>query len=85
MKLNNPSELADYIKQHRKKLGRTQTDVASHIGMKQKTISAIENSADTSRIRTLFKIAHELGLSVELQPKLDSDNIQDKPSWDQEW
>lgn len=85
MKLNNSKELADYIKQQRKKLARTQTDVASHIGLKQKTISAIENSAGTSRIDTLFKIAHELGLSVELKPKLDSDKPQDKSGWDQEW
>ncbi|PHS54147.1 MAG: transcriptional regulator, partial [Alteromonas sp.] len=57
MKLNNSKELADYIKLHRNNLARTQTDVAEHVGLKQKTISAIENSAGTSRIDTLFKIA----------------------------
>ena len=69
MKLNNSKELADYIKLHRNNLARTQTDVAEHVGLKQKTISAIENSAGNSRIDTLFKIAHELGLSIELKPK----------------
>lgn len=86
MKLNNSTELADYIKLQRKKQNRTQTDVAEHVGLKQKTISGMENSAGSSRIDTLFKIAHELGLSVELTPKretyIDKSN---KLSWDQEW
>ncbi|MDN3652319.1 helix-turn-helix domain-containing protein [Thalassotalea ponticola] len=86
MKLNNSKELADYIKMQRKKLQRTQTDVAQHVGLKQKTISAIENSAGTSRIDTLFKVANELGLSVELKPKQENtgDGAQNS-SWDQEW
>lgn len=86
MKLNSSKELADYIKLHRKKLERTQTDVAEHIGLKQKTISAIENSAGNSRIDTLFKIAHELGLSIELKPKQENESGQKTESgWDQEW
>lgn len=86
MKFNNSKELSDYIKLQRKKLNRTQSDVAEHVGLKQKTISAIENSAGTSRIDTLFKIAHELGLSIELKPKHSSASSQKKDSgWDQEW
>jgi HTH-type transcriptional regulator/antitoxin HipB len=86
MKLNNSKELAQYIKLHRKKLARTQANVAEHIGLMQKTVSAIENSAGSSRIDTLFKIAHELGLSIELKPKhsLSNDNKEDR-NWDQEW
>ena len=86
MKLNNSKELAEYIKLHRNKLNRTQTDVAEHVGLKQKTISAIENSAGTSRIDTLFKIAHELGLSIELKPKhLNESGHKTGSGWDQEW
>jgi len=86
MEFNSSKELADYIKLHRKKLDRTQTDVAKHVGLMQKTISAIENSAGTSRIDTLFKIAHELGLAIELKPKHSSQCDPKKGSgWDQEW
>ncbi|MGY0642860.1 MAG: helix-turn-helix transcriptional regulator [Paraglaciecola chathamensis] len=86
MKLNNSKELADNIKLHRKKLSRTQADVASHVGLMQKTISAIENSAGSSRIDTLFKIAHELGLSIELKPKHAAQSVhKESTSWDQEW
>jgi HTH-type transcriptional regulator/antitoxin HipB len=86
MKLNNSKELADYIKLHRKKLSRTQADVADNVGLMQKTISAIENSAGNSRIDTLFKIAHELGLSIELKPKQENESGQKTESgWDQEW
>ena len=86
MKLNNSKKLAAYIKLHRRKLARTQTDVASHIGLMQKTISAIESSSGRSRIDTLFKIAHELGLSIELTPKhaLPKDH-KERSGWDQEW
>ena len=85
MKLNNSRELADYIKLQRNKQNRTQTDVAEHVGLKQKTISAMENTAGNSRIDTLFKIAHELGLSIELTPKRDPDGKDEKSKWDQEW
>ena len=86
MKLNNSKELADYIKLQRNKQNRTQMDVAEHIGLKQKTISGMENSAGSSRIDTLFKIAHELGLSIELTPKHETDEDKNKESkWDQEW
>lgn len=86
MKFNNSTELADYLKLHRQKLDRTQTDVAEHVGLKQKTISAIENSAGTSRVDTLFKVAHELGLSIELKPKHANESSRKKGSgWDQEW
>lgn len=86
MKLNNSNELADYIKLQRKKQNRTQTDVAEHVGLKQKTISGMENSAGSSRVDTLFKIAHELGLSIELVPKVTAEFNKNKASnWDQEW
>ena len=86
MRLNNSKELANFLKLQRKRQERTQTDVATHIGLKQKTISSIENSAGTSRIDTLFKVAHELGLSIELLPKQEENSSdQKKPNWDQEW
>ena len=85
MKLNNSKELADYIKLQRNKQSRTQTDVAEHVGLKQKTISAMENAAGSSRIDTLFKIAHELGLSIELTPKQHNKKTVNKSEWDQEW
>ena len=59
--------------------------MAEHIGLMQKTISGIENSAGSSRIETLFKIAHELGLSIELTPKHNNDEKREAPMWDQEW
>jgi len=85
MKLNNSKELADYIKLQRNKQSRTQTDVAEHVGLKQKTISAMENTAGSSRIDTLFKIAHELDLSIELTPKQHNNKTVNKSEWDQEW
>ncbi len=85
MRLNNSRELADYLKLQRKMQSRTQTDVAEHVGLKQKTISAMENSAGSSRVDTLFKIAHELGLSVELTPVHEGDGSSAQSQWEQEW
>lgn len=86
MKINNSTELANYIKLYRSQdQKRSQSDVAEYAGMKQKTISAIETTAGTSRIETLFKVAHELGLSVELTPNKDIGTSCDKPQWEEEW
>lgn len=82
MKLNNPNELSSYIKTQRKTVKRTQENVADKIGLKQTTISSFEKSCATSKIETLFKIAHELGLVIEVSTKAERDN---QKGWEEEW
>ena len=82
MKINTANDLSLLIKSERKKQHRTQADVSSNIGIKQPTLSAFEKQSAQSRIETLFKIVHELGLELHLSSSKDivSDN-----EWTEEW
>ena len=67
-----PSQLAAALKSSRKARGVTQQLVASQVGLLPKTVSALENSPDTSSIESLFKLLSALGLEMVLRTKDDT-------------
>lgn len=82
MKVNTANDLSLMIKSERKKQHRSQEDVSSSIGIKQPTLSTFEKQSANSRIETLFKIVHELGLELHLSSKKDF--VKDG-EWTEEW
>ncbi|STY29664.1 DNA-binding transcriptional regulator [Legionella wadsworthii] len=82
MLIHSPQELAIVIKNQRKKLNLSQAEVADLVGLKQKTISAIENNPENMRLSTLFKILSALRLDLKAWPK---DNTNMTNQWNNEW
>lgn len=70
--IHTPSQLAAALKSRRKTRGMTQQLVASQVGLLPKTVSALENSPDTSAIDSLFKLLSALGLERVLRTKDDT-------------
>jgi len=70
--IHTPSQLATALKSGRKTRGMTQQLVASRVGLLPKTVSALENSPDTSSIESLFKLLSALGLEIILRTKDDT-------------
>ncbi len=58
--------ICDQIKDSRKKIGLTQTDLAEKAGLSQQTISFVEQGYVNISIRTLKKIAGALNLKLVL-------------------
>ncbi|MCL1077056.1 helix-turn-helix domain-containing protein [Parashewanella spongiae] len=83
MKLNSPAELSSFLKAQRKQLKRSQADVCEKIGLHQPSLSSFEKQSDQSKIETLFRIAHELGLEVHLQTQHET--VPDARQWTEEW
>lgn len=83
MLIHSPHELALLIKHQRKKLQLSQTDVGALVGLKQKTISAIENTPDNVRLNTLFRVLSALNVDMKLTPKQPSSSS--TTAWDDEW
>ncbi|KTC88723.1 helix-turn-helix domain-containing protein [Fluoribacter dumoffii] len=81
MLIHSPHELALLIKSQRKKLKLSQAEVAELVGLKQKTISAIENNPENIRLSTLFRILSALGLDFNAAPKNEPITNQ----WNDEW
>jgi HTH-type transcriptional regulator / antitoxin HipB len=64
-----PSQLGAVLRGHRQTLALTQREVASKVGLLQKTVSAVEIDPSSSSIATLFKLLSALDLEMVLEPK----------------
>jgi HTH-type transcriptional regulator/antitoxin HipB len=83
MILHSSKDLAIIAINQRKKLGLTQSEVASRVGLKQKTISAFETRPESVMLLTAFLILSALDLKLDLITKNESFA---KPiKWSQEW
>ena len=57
--------LRNHVKQHRARLNLTQEDLGSRLGVRRQTILAIEKGQYVPSTLLAFKIAKELGMSVD--------------------
>ncbi|GKW49744.1 helix-turn-helix domain-containing protein [Halomonas sp. NCCP-2165] len=86
MKITSPEMLAQSLKNARRDRHLTQQATAELIGIKQATVSSIENHPERSRIETLFKLLSALELELHLSERASADDAtSDDHSWDQEW
>ncbi|AHE67536.1 helix-turn-helix domain-containing protein [Legionella oakridgensis] len=83
MLIHSPYELAMLIRSRRKKLKLTQKEVSDLVGLKQKTISAIENNPENIKISTLFRVLAALETNIKLLPKNEPGETKDQ--WNDEW
>lgn len=61
-----PIQLGAIIQDARRRQGMTQQQLASLIGLQQKTISAIENDSAGTKLDTLFRIFGALDLDIKI-------------------
>lgn len=64
-----PSQLGAVIQTHRLGKSLTQTEFASLAGTQQKTISAIENGNQGTKLDTLISVIAVLGLDLQIVPR----------------
>jgi len=83
MLIRSPKELALLIVNQRKKLKLSQTEVGNLVGLKQKTISALENKPESTQLDTLFRVLSALNLDIQLLSKDEIPTI--KTKWKEEW
>ena len=83
MKVNNAVELSSLVKSQRKKVKRSQRDVALKVGILPQTISGFEKHSHNSKIDTLLKIIHELDMELHL---VEKDQMPaEVEQWTEEW
>jgi len=58
-------KLDNHIRQHRARLELTQEELAERVGVRRQTILAIEKGYFIPSALLAFRIAHELGVSVD--------------------
>lgn len=69
MVISTTDMLAEVIRDRRIRRSLNQEQVGQLVGIKQTTISALENHPERSRVETLFKILSALGLELHIADK----------------
>ncbi len=64
-----PKQLAQALKGWRKNRMLTQADAAGQVGLRPKTISALESKPETSTLSSFFKLLSALDLELVLRDK----------------
>ena len=64
-----PLEIRTAIRRARTEQGRSQSDVARHVGLTQKHVSNIESGKVVPRFDTLLELAWSLDLDVVIVPR----------------
>ncbi len=73
-----PSQLGALIQSERLRRNMTQQQLANLIGKQQKTISAIENGSDGTKLDTLLTLIAKLNLDIQIVPRQSKPlNIED--------
>lgn len=64
-----PRQLGAILQSERLRQGLTQSELASRTGAQQKTISAIENGSEGTKLDTLLSVIASLGLDMQIVPR----------------
>lgn len=73
-----PSQLGAIVQSERLRQAMTQSELASLAGTQQKTISAIENGREGTKLDTLLGVIASLGLDLQIVPReRDGKSIED--------
>ncbi|WP_045412642.1 helix-turn-helix domain-containing protein [Vibrio owensii] len=85
MYVNYPSALANWIREARQNIGLTQKQVSELSGLRQATISKIENDPASCTIETLLRLARVYQLELHLLPVLAMGEAYKHEISKQEW
>lgn len=69
MRINNTKDLSAALAEQRKRLNKTQAEIADLTVLRQATISKFENSTDNITIKNLFKLLSALNLEIHITEK----------------
>jgi HTH-type transcriptional regulator / antitoxin HipB len=69
-----PAQLGAALKSARVRRGLSQTDAASNVGLKQKTVSSLETVGARTTVDTLYKMLSALGLELVVREKNRGEN-----------
>ncbi|MEE4637596.1 MAG: helix-turn-helix domain-containing protein [Wenzhouxiangella sp.] len=67
--VRSPKQLGAALRRFRRDRKLTQTQLASRAGLRQATVSQVENGLETVKLKTVMDLVHALDLEFVLQPR----------------
>lgn len=83
MKITTPNMLAAAMREQRKKRKLTQAQTAEQVGLRQATVSEFENTPESTKLETLFKILASLDLELHVAKR--GATLNEGKVWNKEW
>ncbi len=83
MIIHSTKELAEYVKDYRKRKRLRQAEVSDRVGLRQMTISAFESKPESTKLETFFRLLSALDLELHVMPK--GTKTKDEQGWNEEW
>lgn len=74
--------LVGTIKERRRDKALSQREVGRLVGVRQATISKLENNPDGTRLETLFRVMSALGIGLYVEDKFAPEK---NSGWKEEW
>jgi HTH-type transcriptional regulator/antitoxin HipB len=65
----DPKQLGNVIRRTRKRLGLNQAALGARTGLRQETISLIENGNPSSKLQTILSVLQALDLEFQVAPR----------------
>jgi len=73
----NPKQIGTVIRRQRKRLDLNQSELGERAGLRQETISLIENGNPASRLDTILAVLAALDLEFQIAPRSRKRDIED--------
>ena len=67
--VRSPKHLGVALRRQRRQLGLTQAELGVRAGIRQGTVSQVENGLETAKLRTLMDLLRALDLELVIQPR----------------
>jgi HTH-type transcriptional regulator/antitoxin HipB len=67
--VRSPKSLGATLRRHRRQLKLTQAELAARAGIRQGTVSQVENGLETVKLQTLMHLLRALDLEITVQPR----------------
>ncbi len=67
--VRSPNQLGAALRRFRKARALTQIQVAKRTGLRQGTVSQVENGLETVKLTTVMELMHALDLELVVQPR----------------
>lgn len=69
----DPKQIGNLIRGERKRKAMSQKELASRAGLRQASVSAIENGSPTTKLQTLLAVLSTLGLEFQISSRSTGD------------
>ncbi len=71
----SPEQLGNSIRRARKKRGMSQSELGKKAGLRQETISLIENGNPAAKLETILAVLSALNLELQIHPRPNKASI----------